>query len=132
MVLGGYAVLVTASQIRGSFAKAAAVAALPAPEFPDYHTPIVVSNDIPSFGTPEWEAFVEKDPNNFQVWLVRAPTGEQGGCPDRRPTLPLTRAPSPPPPPFAYTPPHAGGAHQGIVWLGAPKSKPYLHTSRHL
>ena len=30
---------------------------------------IVVSSDIPSFGTPEWEAFVEKDPNNFQVWL---------------------------------------------------------------
>jgi hypothetical protein len=30
---------------------------------------IVVSNDIPSFGTPEWEAFIEKDPNNFQVWL---------------------------------------------------------------
>ncbi len=71
MVLGGYAVLVTASQIRSSFAKTAAVAALPAPEFPDYHTPIVVSNDIPSFGTPEWEAFIEKDPNNFQVWLVR-------------------------------------------------------------
>lgn len=30
---------------------------------------IVVSSDIPDFGTPAWEAFVEKDPNNFQVWL---------------------------------------------------------------
>ena len=38
MVLGGYATLVTLSQIRGSFAKSAAIAALPAPEFPDYHT----------------------------------------------------------------------------------------------
>ena len=38
MVLGGYATLVTLSQIRGSFAKSAAIGALPAPEFPDYHT----------------------------------------------------------------------------------------------
>ena len=30
---------------------------------------IVVSSDIPSFGTPEWEAFIEKDGGNFQVWL---------------------------------------------------------------
>lgn len=30
---------------------------------------IVVSTDIPSFGTPEWEAFIEKDSNNMQVWL---------------------------------------------------------------
>ena len=38
MVLGGYATIVTLFQIRGSFAKTAAIAALPAPELPDYHT----------------------------------------------------------------------------------------------
>lgn len=30
---------------------------------------IVKSDAIPSFGTPEWEAFIEADSNNFQVWL---------------------------------------------------------------
>jgi hypothetical protein len=30
---------------------------------------IVVSSDIPSFGSPEWEEFINKDSNNFQVWL---------------------------------------------------------------
>lgn len=34
-----------------------------------FHAAIVVSNDIPSFGTPEWEAFIETDNSNFQVWL---------------------------------------------------------------
>ena len=38
MVLGGYATIVTLFQIRGSFAKTAAIAAMPAPELPDYHT----------------------------------------------------------------------------------------------
>lgn len=115
MVLGGYATIIALSQIKGSFSSAAKIAAIPAPEAPDYHTrafyhrassllpkflaflnlfkspiryqklnsslsthtapphlpglAIVVSNDIPSFGTPEWEAFIEKDSNNFQVWL---------------------------------------------------------------
>ena len=107
MVLGGYATIIALSQIRGSFASAAKIAAIPAPEAPDYHTreyssiffvldgrmssslpltlslarartfflplffviAIVVSNDIPSFGTPEWEAFIETDNSNFQVWL---------------------------------------------------------------
>jgi hypothetical protein len=86
--------------VRGSFAKSAAVAALPAPEFPDYHTPIVVSSSIPSFGTPEWEAFIEKDPNNFQVWLeVRS--GGRAGPARARPLLPTPPPPltTPPPPP---------------------------------
>ncbi len=30
---------------------------------------IVVSSDIPGFGSPEWEDFINKDSNNFQVWL---------------------------------------------------------------
>lgn len=38
MVLGGYATIIALSQIRGSFASAAKVAAIPAPEAPDYHT----------------------------------------------------------------------------------------------
>lgn len=37
---------------------------------PPYATAaIVVSSDIPSFGTPEWEEFINKDGGNFQVWL---------------------------------------------------------------
>ncbi len=97
--------MITIMQLRGGSAKTAAVAAMPAPGTPDYHTrecfyfccvvvvfhffytlshlppptpppplptftiAIVVSSDIPSFGTPEWEAFIEKDANNMQVWL---------------------------------------------------------------
>ena len=38
MVLGGYATIIALSQIRGSFASAAKIAAIPAPEAPDYHT----------------------------------------------------------------------------------------------
>jgi len=38
LIMGGYATLFTLSQIRGSFTSAAAVAALPPPEVPDYHT----------------------------------------------------------------------------------------------
>ncbi len=45
---------------------------LPPPNLPPPPPPstaIVVSSDIPGFGTPEWEEFINKDSNNFQVWL---------------------------------------------------------------
>ena len=117
LILGSYAALVTLAQIRGSFAKSAAIAALPAPEFPDYHTPsacaaaaaacagaapprslplprlthalplrlanritrayplpvVVSSGELPSFGSPEWEAFIASDPKNFEVWVEVRP-----------------------------------------------------------
>ena len=37
-VLGGYAVIITLVQIRGSFATAAKISSTPAPVAPDYHT----------------------------------------------------------------------------------------------
>lgn len=95
-VLGTYAVLIAVSQIRSGSKKSAAIAATPEPETPDYHTGMLLvfercaappsaamskltlclcvavipkSSDIPSFGTPEWEAFIQSNSDNFQVWL---------------------------------------------------------------
>lgn len=69
-MLGTYASIALLVNLRGSSAKAAALAAAPAPTAPDYHTPAPAATGIPDFGTKEWENFIQSNPKGFEIWLT--------------------------------------------------------------
>ncbi len=70
-ILGLYGGLILIAQAKSASSTSSKQSSAPAPDAPDYSSPLPVLSAIPSLehNTKEWEQFVAAAPENFETWI---------------------------------------------------------------